>query len=156
MNKELVNTIQARTWKNANYIKNIDTLNGDELRAWRESLNLSLEQVARAVGLTKSMVAKIERGERGITTETALKFLKVINMIMLIKPDRTGEKFTLVPTSMMNDIAYWNHEYKRLLTANDELNRKLYKANCENKDLKARVRRLESTPEYQTEQAFRN
>lgn len=53
-----------------------------ELRAAREMAGLTQEELARAIGVTQSQIAKLERGERNVAAETAGK----LGIVLKVNP----------------------------------------------------------------------
>ncbi|MDD4926924.1 MAG: helix-turn-helix transcriptional regulator [Methylotenera sp.] len=71
----------------------MNTMSTSLLRKVREKNNLSLEKVSLEVGISKSALSQIERGNRGITAEVAEKLVKFygsdeINELQLLYPER--------------------------------------------------------------------
>lgn len=55
---------------------------GEKLRVAREFLNLTQEQVAQSLDLTRDVVLRIEGGKRNIRPEELLKFSKLYGISM--------------------------------------------------------------------------
>lgn len=58
----------------------IDRIVGQNIMAARKLMNLSRDELAEIMGLASSHIGLIERGDRGATTATLLKFATIFNM----------------------------------------------------------------------------
>lgn len=52
----------------------------NRLRAWRTDNGLTLDEMADLTGLSKSMISRLERGERGVLAMTKVKIARRLDV----------------------------------------------------------------------------
>ena len=89
----------------------------ERLKILRNHLGITLEEFGRRVGVTRSAVGRIEKGERNLTEQMALSICREfhVNYYWLTKGE--GEMFAGTPDSVLDEIA---EEYNL-----DELDKKI-------------------------------
>ena len=65
---------------------------GRMLKAFRKIRNLSQEKLGELVGVRKSQISKIEKGDRNLTLGTVIKLLKAIRARVTIKVELENRK----------------------------------------------------------------
>lgn len=62
-------------------------MTGDQLRGYRRAIGLTQKELAAAIGMSANQVARMERGERPITTRTivAVRLLAMARRVMETK-----------------------------------------------------------------------
>jgi transcriptional regulator with XRE-family HTH domain len=61
----------------------IPMLYGGRIRAYRESMGMTQEELAEQTGIVASSISKIEHGTRKVTLEEAVRFAEVLHISLL-------------------------------------------------------------------------
>lgn len=77
---------------------------GERVREIRKKLGLTLEEFGKAVGVQRSAISKIERGERSLTEQMAKSICRAhnVNYDYLVKGD--GEPFSDTPQTTLDEL----------------------------------------------------
>ena len=101
---------------------------GERIRLIRKELNLTLEKFGEKLGVQRSAVSKIERGERGLTDQMIISICREFNVNEQWLRDGTGNAFVPLTKnqqilSFVNNVASLedNNFKKRLVKALSEM-----------------------------------
>lgn len=77
----------------------------ERLKSLRSTLGITLEEFGRRVGVTRSAIGRIEKGERKVTEQMALAICREfhVNYHWLVNGD--GDMFSGTPQSVVDEIA---------------------------------------------------
>lgn len=77
---------------------------GERIRLIRKELNLTLEKFGEKLGVQRSAVSKIERGERGLTDQMIISICREFNVNYDYLVDGEGEMFDDLPETIMDEL----------------------------------------------------
>ncbi len=77
---------------------------GERIRLIRKELNLTLEKFGEKLGVQRSAVSKIERGERGLTEQMVKAICREFNVNYDYLVDGDGEMFDDLPETIMDEL----------------------------------------------------
>ena len=77
---------------------------GERIRSIRKELNLTLEKFGEKLGVQRSAVSKIERGERGLTDQMIISICREFNVNYDYLVDGEGEMFDDLPETIMDEL----------------------------------------------------
>lgn len=77
----------------------------ERLKELRKTLGLTLEEFGKRVGVTRSAIGKIEKGDRGITEQMTLSICREFRVDYFWLTEGIGEMFTAAPQSLIDEIA---------------------------------------------------
>lgn len=77
---------------------------GERIRSVRKELNLTLEKFGEKLGVQRSAVSKIERGERGLTDQMIISICREFNVNYDYLVDGEGEMFDDLPETIMDEL----------------------------------------------------
>ena len=77
----------------------------ERLKILRSTLGITLEEFGKKVGVTRSAVGRIEKGERKVTEQMALAICREFHVNYYWLTEGSGEMFTGTPQSVVDEIA---------------------------------------------------
>lgn len=77
----------------------------ERMKELRKTLGLTLEEFGKRVGVTRSAVGRIEKGERNVTEQMALSVCREFRVDYYWLTEGIGEMFTAAPQSLVDEIA---------------------------------------------------
>lgn len=92
----------------------------ERVKELRKTLNLSQEAFGKKVGVQKSAISKIEKGENGLKEQLAKLICSEFNVDYFWLTEGKGEMFTEIPETLFDNLALEYHltdEYKAFLKA---------------------------------------
>lgn len=90
---------------------------GERIRELRKRLNLTLEKFGKSLGVGKTAISKIEKGENNLTEQMAKLICREFRVNYFWLTDGKGEMFSGTPQSVIDEIA---EDYKL-----DDIDRKI-------------------------------
>lgn len=81
-----------------------DTLN-ERLKALRSALGITLEEFGKRVGVTRSAIGRIEKGDRKLTEQMALSICREFRVNYYWLTEGKGEMFSGTPQNVVDEIA---------------------------------------------------
>lgn len=77
----------------------------ERLKILRKSLNLTLEEFGKRLGVTRSAIGRIEKGDRNLTEQMILSICREFRVDYFWLTEGKGEMFTGTPESIVDEIA---------------------------------------------------
>lgn len=77
---------------------------GDRVKAIRKALNLSLEKFGEKLGVRKTAVSKIERGEVNLTEQMTLSICREYNVNYDWLKNEEGDMFSDLPATILGEL----------------------------------------------------
>lgn len=77
----------------------------ERLKLLRSTLGITLEEFGKKVGVTRSAIGRIEKGERNITEQMALAICREFRVNYYWLTQGVGEMFTGTPANVVDEIA---------------------------------------------------
>lgn len=77
----------------------------ERLREIRKALGMTLEEFGKKVGVTRSAVGRIEKGERTLTEQMILSICRTFHVDYFWLTEGTGEMFLSVPDNVLYEIS---------------------------------------------------
>lgn len=77
----------------------------ERLKLLRSTLGITLEEFGKKVGVTRSAVGRIEKGERKVTEQMALAICREFRVNYYWLTEGIGEMFIGTPQSVVDEIA---------------------------------------------------
>lgn len=77
----------------------------ERLKLLRNTLGITLEEFGKRVGVTRSAIGRIEKGERKVTEQMALSICREFHVNYFWLTEGRGDMFTGTPQSVMDEIA---------------------------------------------------
>lgn len=90
---------------------------GERVRELRKTLDLTLEKFGKSVGVGKTAISKIEKGENNLTEQMAKSICREFRVNYFWLTEGKGDIFTGAPQGVVDEIA---EDYKL-----DEIDRKI-------------------------------
>lgn len=90
---------------------------GERVRELRKTLDLTLEKFGKSVGVGKTAISKIEKGENNLTEQMAKSICREFRVNYFWLTEGKGDIFTGAPQSVVDEIA---EDYKL-----DEIDKKI-------------------------------
>ena len=78
---------------------------GERIKELRKSLNLTLEEFGKKLGVGKTAISKLEKSERNLTDQMALSICREFNVREKWLRDGTGEMFEPVASDELDALA---------------------------------------------------
>ncbi len=76
----------------------------ERLKLLRNALGITLEEFGEKVGVTRSAVGRIEKGERKLTEQMTLSICRAFHVNYYWLTEGEGEMFTAMPDSAIGEI----------------------------------------------------
>lgn len=77
----------------------------ERLKLLRNTLGITLEEFGKRVGVTRSAIGRIEKGERKVTEQMALSICREFHVNYFWLTEGKGDMFTGTPQSIVDEIA---------------------------------------------------
>lgn len=77
----------------------------ERLKILRKSLNLTLEEFGKRLGVTRSAIGRIEKGDRNLTEQMILSICREFRVDYFWLTEGKGEMFIETPESIVDEIA---------------------------------------------------
>lgn len=77
----------------------------ERLRLLRKTLDLTLEEFGKRVGVTRSAIGRIEKGERNVTEQMAKSICREFRVNYFWLTEGEGEMFVGTPENIIDEIA---------------------------------------------------
>lgn len=77
----------------------------ERLKILRKSLNLTLEEFGKRLGVTRSAIGRIEKGDRNLTEQMILSICREFRVDYFWLTEGKGEMFIETPESVVDEIA---------------------------------------------------
>lgn len=77
----------------------------ERLKLLRNTLGITLEEFGRKVGVTRSAIGRIEKGDRKVTEQMALSICREFHVNYYWLTEGVGEMFTGTPQNVVDEIA---------------------------------------------------
>lgn len=77
----------------------------ERLREVRRALGMTLEEFGKGVGVTRSAIGRIEKGERALTEQMVLSICRTFHVDYFWLTEGTGEMFLSVPDNVLYEIS---------------------------------------------------
>lgn len=77
----------------------------ERLKLLRNTLRLTLEDFGKRVGVTRSAIGRIEKGERNVTEQMALSICREFRVNYYWLTEGIGDMFVGTPQSVVDEIA---------------------------------------------------
>ena len=78
---------------------------GERVRELRKTLDLTLEKFGKSVGVGKTAISKIEKGENNLTEQMAKSICREFRVNYFWLTEGIGDIFTGAPQSVVDEIA---------------------------------------------------
>lgn len=78
---------------------------GERVRELRKTLDLTLEKFGKSVGVGKTAISKIEKGENNLTEQMAKSICREFRVNYFWLTEGVGDIFTGAPQSVVDEIA---------------------------------------------------
>ena len=77
----------------------------ERLKLLRNTLGITLEEFGKRVGVTRSAIGRIEKGERKVTEQMALSICREFHVNYFWLTEGKGDMFSGTPQSIVDEIA---------------------------------------------------
>ncbi|ODM03171.1 helix-turn-helix domain-containing protein [Eisenbergiella tayi] len=77
----------------------------NRLKELRKTLGITLEEFGKRVGVTRSAVGRIEKGERNLTEQMILSICREFHVNYLWLKEGTGDMFSDTPETIIEELA---------------------------------------------------
>ena len=77
---------------------------GERIRARREALHISRDELGKILGVTGKFISDIEYGDKGVSLKNLYKLKQVLNVStdFILEGDHAGTRFSLVAADYVN------------------------------------------------------
>lgn len=76
----------------------------ERLKQLRNSLGLTLEEFGKRVGVTRSAIGRIEKGDRNLTEQMTLSICREFHVNYYWLTEGEGDMFVRVPDSILDEV----------------------------------------------------
>lgn len=78
---------------------------GERIKEIRKALGLTLEKFGEKLGVTKTAISRIEKGERGLTEQMTKAICREFRVDYFWLTEGNGDMFTSAPQDLIDEIA---------------------------------------------------
>ena len=82
---------------------------GERIKLLRKELHLSLEKFGNQLGVTKTAISNLERGERNLTEQMAKSICREFNVSYAWLKEGLGDMFTDLPETILDQLVEEYH-----------------------------------------------